>query len=835
MKQIILILMAFGLLSRHIQAADGDTFTINTTEGIAMTCRVISEKEKTAKVGIGNGAPAISQSTSGTVTIPSEVTYNNETYTVTLIELSAFYRCFDVTAVHIPNSITKIGRGAFESCTRLESIDIPSNVITIEQAAFYGCTSLTSIKVPETVTEWGYNVFGNCSGLKSIHISNDAIMNASDPFNGCTGLKSITFSNEVTKIGKGVFKGCTGLESIDIPSNIKMIRQEAFKDCKNLTSVTLHEGLETIEDAAFNACISLESINIPNSVTNIGSKIVYSNASGTFAGCKALKTITWGNGITLIPSHGFYGCTSLESINLPNNLQEIGTDAFTNCTNLTGDIVLPYGTTYIGSGAFANTKITSIKIPQTVTSFAANALSYSTSIKKVIVPSLEHWCSVIDFSQTFSITGFAGDPTGNLHYADLYIKEDEDNPIRDVIIPEGVKRVNKNAFYDASITSADIPSSVDSVFYEAFYKCRKMKTIKFHEGLKYIGVDAFAFCNNLSSINLPNGLLEIQTGAFANDNKLKSITIPNSVTTIGDAGSGYPGVFAGCESLESVKIGNGLTKIPMAMFASCTNLQFVEIPNSVTTIGMNAFGGCKRLKKIIFPNSITNVPYTWGTGAFDGCDSLIQVIVPDFNIADWCWKYLPGGPLCYTHHIYDYEGNDLIVDAVIPEGVTQVIGSAFQGCESLISLTLPSTLTSIYSKAFYNCCNLKSVTCKMQEPDININSFQYFAGISPECILYVPIGTKEAYTAKGWNENIFKGGIVEYNTIVSGDANGDGSVNVFDVTAMVNYILGSPNDSFDFGAADVNGDGTVNVFDVTKVVNIILGVDAGAKRRTIKN
>ncbi len=60
---------------------------------------------------------------------------------------------------------------------------------------------------------------------------------------------------------------------------------------------------------------------------------------------------------------------------------------------------------------------------------------------------------------------------------------------------------------------------------------------------------------------------------------------------------------------------------------------------------------------------------------------------------------------------------------------------------------------------------------------------------------------------------------------LAGDANGDGTVNVFDVTAMVNYILGSPNDGFVFAAADVNNDGIVNVFDVTKVVNIILGVD----------
>lgn len=67
--------------------------------------------------------------------------------------------------------------------------------------------------------------------------------------------------------------------------------------------------------------------------------------------------------------------------------------------------------------------------------------------------------------------------------------------------------------------------------------------------------------------------------------------------------------------------------------------------------------------------------------------------------------------------------------------------------------------------------------------------------------------------------------ILEKKVALPGDANGDGSVNVFDVTAMVNYILGSPSENFHFDAADVNGDKVVNVFDVTKVVNIILGVD----------
>ncbi|MBR1491235.1 MAG: C10 family peptidase [Bacteroidaceae bacterium] len=113
---------------------------------------------------------------------------------------------------------------------------------------------------------------------------------------------------------------------------------------------------------------------------------------------------------------------------------------------------------------------------------------------------------------------------------------------------------------------------------------------------------------------------------------------------------------------------------------------------------------------------------------------------------------------------------------------------------------------------------------------------EYGASITPE-----EEPEKEGCTFSGWSEipttmpaeNVTVTGT--FTTIskitIPGDVNGDGGVNVFDVTATVNYILGSRNECFDEDAADANDDGTVNVFDVTKMVNIILGVDAGAKKR----
>ena len=827
MKKLFILMSCF-FMNLCMQAADGETFTAKTPEGIAMTFRIISEENKTASVGIENGASAISSSTSGTVTIPHEVTYNEAPYIVTTIGLSAFYRCKDVISIQIPNSITTIGQGAFYGCTSLKRIEIPNSVITINDNAFRDCIKLTSVTIPETVKKWGSYVFAGCRGLESIHIPSNTIMNASFPFSFCTSLRNITFANNVTSIGEGTFSGCTALKTIDIPSNIKTIEKDAFKDCKNLASVTFHEGLEVIEDAAFNDCDAITSITIPNSVVSIGSMDLSSNVFGTFAGCDNLKTVVLNNSLTSIPDFAFYNCKNLASINMPTNLKEIGDNAFHSCSNLAGNMVLPNNIAQIGSGAFAWTNISSIKIPNSVTHFASSALHGNLGIKKVIVSSLKQWCQHINFGSGGhgDIYGTTVRSSGLLHFADLYVEGHENTPIKDVVIPDGVKHINTDAFYDASITSVEIPSSVESIYNSAFEYCNQLKTVKFHEGLKSIGNDAFAHCTALENLKLPDGLVELGA-AFYQCTGLKTVEIPNSVTT---AYYGYSGVFTGCSSMESVKMGTGMTTIPSNMFAMCTNLHFFEIPNSVTQIASNAFSGCKQLNTIIFPNSITTTQtnYYGDTNSFQGCDNLTQVIVPDFNIADWCGKYLVGGPLRYSHHLYDTEGNDLIVDAVIPEGVTKVTEYAFLGCESMTSLTLPSTITSIGSYSFGDCSYLTSVTCKMKIPCTISNTTFYQL---PNCTLYIPHGTKNAYIAAGWNESIFKGGIVEYDTTTPGDANGDGGVNVFDVTTTVNHILGSGNEGLDFDAADVNGDGTVNVFDVTKMVNIILGVDAGAKKR----
>ena len=138
----------------------------------------------------------------GSVTIPTSVTYNGKTYSVTSIGSSAFLLCSGLTSVTIPNSVTRIGERAFQGCSGLTSVTIPNSVTSIGHSAFQYCSGLTSVTIPNFVTSIGSEAFYNCSGLTSVTIPNSVTSIGNYAFSGCSGLKSVTIPNSVTSIGK---------------------------------------------------------------------------------------------------------------------------------------------------------------------------------------------------------------------------------------------------------------------------------------------------------------------------------------------------------------------------------------------------------------------------------------------------------------------------------------------------------------------------------------------------------------------------------------------------------------------------------------------------------
>ena len=206
------------------------------------------------------------------VTIPNSVTS---------IGSSAFYGCTGLTSVTIPNSVTSIGT-AFVGCSGLTEINVDENnsvyssidgvVLNKSQTELvcYPGGKQGAYTIPNSVTSIGRYAFQECRGLTSIDIPNSVTSIGEYAFDYCSGLTSVTIGNSVTSIGKYAFWGCTGLTSVTIPNSVTSIGESAFDDCTGLTSVTIGNSVTSIGNWAFYRCSGLTSIDIPNSVTSIG-------------------------------------------------------------------------------------------------------------------------------------------------------------------------------------------------------------------------------------------------------------------------------------------------------------------------------------------------------------------------------------------------------------------------------------------------------------------------------------------------------------------------------------------------------------------------------------
>ena len=299
--------------------------------------------------------------------------------TVTSIGFRAFQSCNILKSIEIPSSVTQIYDCAFEDCTNLETIEIPSSVKAIGTRDFCGCTSLKLIKIPSSVISIGDKAFSGCSSLSSIEIPTSVKSIEAYAFTGCTSLASIKIPSSVTSIGGDAFSGCKSLKSIKIPSSVTSIECGTFRNCIGLTSIEIPSSVTSIGGDAFYNCTSLSSIEIPSLVTSI--------ENNTFHGCTSLSSIKILSSITSIGACAFYGCTSLSSIKIPSSVLSIGLAAFNNCTSLES-IEIPSLVTSIETQTFYGcTSLSSIKIPSSITSIGNQAFVACASLESIEIPS----------------------------------------------------------------------------------------------------------------------------------------------------------------------------------------------------------------------------------------------------------------------------------------------------------------------------------------------------------------------------------------------------------------------------------------------------------------
>ena len=475
--------------------------------------------------------------------IPTTVTYLGVVYNVTALEGSPFAHTKGLVRVIFPNTITAITWRAFFGAYDLQSVYIPSSVTSIADGAFSGCGRLTTVDIPDSVTNFETYVF-NGSSIVNMTLPSYLGFLPNGTFDGCDSLTYVNLRNNINKISWQSFLNCTSLTSIIIPNSVVVIETEAFKNCKNLKTVyflstttlpsfgtSVFLGIASSSTAYYNPNVN------PSSIMTLGFTYVVPILSYTINGTTA--TVSSGNSNKTYYTPIIIPSVYTDSNNISYNVVGIDDNAFRDCSGITS-IVIPNSITTVGASAFYN-------------------------------------CS--------SITS--------------------------IIVPSSVTSIGDNAFYNcSSVTNFTIPSSITNIGSSAFYNCSRITNFTIPVNVSSIGDNTFYNCSSVTNFTIPSNITSIGNSAFYNCSSVTNFTIPSSITSIGSS------AFYNCSRITNFTIPVNVSSIGANTFYNCSGLTIIDIPNTITSIGVSAFLNCTNLKSVYFLSN-TILP-SLGTSAFVG-------------------------------------------------------------------------------------------------------------------------------------------------------------------------------------------------------------------------
>ncbi|WP_288676254.1 leucine-rich repeat domain-containing protein [uncultured Alistipes sp.] len=380
---------------------------------------------------------------------------------------------------------------------------------------------------------------------------------------GLTEPSSLKLSGTLGVSDFTTLRNIQSLEHLDISRvNLSVLPTEAFLKCTNIKSATLPNTLTAIGTQAFCGS-SLVSISIPAGVKTIG--------NGTFNLCTALQTVTFEKGSQLKAfenSSGwggvFQSCTSLTTIEIPASVETIERGAFSGCTSLQ-TVTFEKGTQLKTFDGFQSCRsLTTIEIPASVETIKYSAFNGCTSLKTVT------------FEKGSELKTIEG-------YYQFYGAFSDCTSLTSIEIPASVETIGICAFSDCtSLTSIEIPASVETIEWYAFSYCTSLKTVTFEKGskLKMIQYNTFRDCTSLTTIEIPASVETIERGAFSGCTSLQTVTFEkgSQLKTI-EGDWSWGGAFSNCTALTTVDMSacTQVTRIEFRAFYEDSKLQLFKI------------------------------------------------------------------------------------------------------------------------------------------------------------------------------------------------------------------------------------------------------------------
>ncbi len=569
---------------------------------------------------------------------------------------------------------------------------IPNSVVSINDFAFSNFQSLESIEIPNSVIEIGHNPFRECKNLHTISVAKDN--------SEYTSIDGVLFDKDVTNlisypIGKNE-------STYTIPHSITNIGERSFTQSSSLSRVIFLADKPTIgEDAFFSEYIE--------PVGRYGGGIGWSDDPSI-------------DGLNMI--HGIP--ISIDGFNLIYGFVDDGI-ILLDCSNSAGELIIPdsiYGVPVveIGEMAFYDCKlITSIKIPNSVTTINESSFNYCESLRTIEIPDSVTTIVNNPFLACYkleSINVSSGNPEFSSQNGILFNKDLSTLICRPAgkdgesyTIPNSVTTIGKAAFQDCTAKYIELPNSIRSIGEVAFAYCLELTNIKIPASVKSIEKELFATCPNLQNITVhPKNLNYVSVDGILFNKDLgalitypakkleTSYTIPSSVNRIESQ------AFRNCELLEYLEIADSVTFIGHAAFKNCSSLTTVNIPKSVSRLS-SPFVDCKKLHTITVSEENENFTSLDGVLFNNDLTNLISY------------------PIGKTDRSY-----------IIPDSVTSVNGNnTFRGCISLTRIEIPRSVNSIGFGVFEDCESLSEIVFKGDKPSFRAD---IFSNISTNAVGY---------------------------------------------------------------------------------------------------
>lgn len=453
----------------------------------------------------------------------AEVTFSDTQ--VTLLSKNLLRGCSAVNSLRLPSSLITIKHAALSEMSSLKALDIPGKTETIADSAFARNTSMAEVNMTNSVKAIGDFGFTDCTGMKQVRLSDNLTQLSAYLFYNCRSLLTVRIPDAVAEIGTHAFDCCSSIDNIVIPDKVKTLRPFVFSLCDALARLDLGKGLALIESNAINECHGLHDLTIPANVVTIKVGGLSGNQNLhnlTFADTEAYLEIEnyattgmfTGEGIVNLylgrmltyESAGFNSypgrspfmlSKTLKTMKFGPKVNSVQPCLFIDCSALEAAEVAD-GVINIGSKSFMRcTSLTDLKLGNTLVSIGENAFDGCTALERLVLPG-------------------------------------------------SMREISDGAFEDSGLRDIDF-AKIETIGPRAFSGCENLRAMSLPETLFGLGVEAFSWCGNLEYADIPAGPRNVGSKAFYNCKSLKWVSFGRTVTSIGND------AFAGCEAVEYVK------------------------------------------------------------------------------------------------------------------------------------------------------------------------------------------------------------------------------------------------------------------------------------------